>query len=65
MGASATEGRVMGTLPGWALDLITDGVNLRGVAPKHIRSTVIAAVRRVMLSAHRADAVRPHPRPAH
>jgi hypothetical protein len=39
-------------LTGWALDVITNGVPLDGENP---RGQVIAAVRSVMLSAHRAD----------
>lgn len=44
----------MTTLPGVTIDLITDGADLRGVEPEAIRSKVVAAVRSVMFSAHRA-----------
>lgn len=39
---------VRAALPGWAIDLITDGADLR-----HGRKAVVSAVRQVMLSAHR------------
>lgn len=38
-----------GVLPGWALDLITDGVRLGD----HPRSAIVKAIRRISLTAHR------------